>query len=419
MSERLSPHLQTVNRINGAIATRRDRFIDQYRQGHMGSRLLTYEPALDREVYKTLNNFRNEGTAYEHARNNLNGYTAFQVETFVGERLNVGLSSFRYDLKDGQLYGQGMDEPLLAMIQRGRDCRDVLADDVDKPRQDAEMVQFAKIQDVFGNSETPVGTTIVSISPPGGEGSAYSHNFYDVFVLSEDAKTNERFVAGHRYAADLGLEEYKVKVEELVPDYFAEYKNEPIDSYFLSHPLVLDTNSPLSGAPEKVHANFHNGHEFLSTEDFGEVKQAIAGLVVSYVNTLCDTPENVQYLNLTLNAIINKADHVAERLRRKELLPMENRAAQRDETPHGVHAEIMKLGKQKVREVSTGCGSSSGFDTENTLASNLSSFNATDFGKDNFGSRSFNCPECGEMNIRPVNQLVSNCQHCGSEKVAC
>jgi hypothetical protein len=41
------------------------------------------------------------------------------------------------------------------------------------------------------------------------------------------------------------------------------------------------------------------------------------------------------------------------------------------------------------------------------------------FGSDKFGSRTFNCPDCGEMNVRPVNELVNNCQHCGSDKVGC
>lgn len=41
------------------------------------------------------------------------------------------------------------------------------------------------------------------------------------------------------------------------------------------------------------------------------------------------------------------------------------------------------------------------------------------FGSDKLGSRTFNCPECGEMNVRPINQTIGTCQHCGSEKVAC
>src|SRR5690348_859073 len=72
--ERLTPHVQAVNRINTAISTRRNEFVSQYRAGHMGRRALTYEPELDRGVYQTLKEYEHTGTAYEHVRSNLNGY---------------------------------------------------------------------------------------------------------------------------------------------------------------------------------------------------------------------------------------------------------------------------------------------------------------------------------------------------------
>ena len=37
------------------------------------------------------------------------------------------------------------------------------------------------------------------------------------------------------------------------------------------------------------------------------------------------------------------------------------------------------------------------------------------FGVDKYGSREFLCPKCGGRNIRPVNQLISNCQLCGGD----
>jgi len=37
--------------------------------------------------------------------------------------------------------------------------------------------------------------------------------------------------------------------------------------------------------------------------------------------------------------------------------------------------------------------------------------------EDRYGSMEFFCPSCGEKNIRSYNQLIKNCQHCGSDKV--
>ncbi|HYK08483.1 MAG TPA: hypothetical protein VEW42_03225 [Candidatus Eisenbacteria bacterium] len=416
--ERPTPHVQAVNRINTAISARRDEFVSQYRAGHMGRRALTYEPELDRGVYQTLKEHRHEGTAYEHVRNNLNGYTTFQVETFIGERLNVGLSQFRYDLRDGVMYGEGMTDPLIDMIARGKDCRDEVVHDVDKPRQQAEIEQFTKIQEVFGNPHADIGTTIVSISPPGGEGSAYVHNFYDVFVLSEDKDSKERYVAARRFASELCPEEYEQKAAELIPGFFTERTDESLDSYFLSHPLVLDATSNLSNNPEEIHAHFHKGKDFLSTEDFGEVKRQIAGLIVSYVNTLVETPEDDTLLKSTLNVIMRKADDVADSLRHPH-----RRAEVIASAPIAVplsRGQMLEEGKKSVRQVTTGCGDSSAFETTDTRASNMATtFSMRDFGKDKLGNRVFDCPDCGEMNVRPVNELVNNCQNCGSDKVGC
>lgn len=39
--------------------------------------------------------------------------------------------------------------------------------------------------------------------------------------------------------------------------------------------------------------------------------------------------------------------------------------------------------------------------------------------EDKFGSRTFDCPDCGKTNLRPEGKLVPNCQHCGSGSVSC
>jgi len=46
----------------------------------------------------------------------LDSYTKRQVETHIGERFNVLLSMVRYDIKNGQLYPEGMDEPICAFV---------------------------------------------------------------------------------------------------------------------------------------------------------------------------------------------------------------------------------------------------------------------------------------------------------------
>ena len=39
--------------------------------------------------------------------------------------------------------------------------------------------------------------------------------------------------------------------------------------------------------------------------------------------------------------------------------------------------------------------------------------------QDKYGSREFKCPACNMTNIRPENELIERCQHCGSNRVGC
>lgn len=39
--------------------------------------------------------------------------------------------------------------------------------------------------------------------------------------------------------------------------------------------------------------------------------------------------------------------------------------------------------------------------------------------KDKYGSRAFKCSSCGRINIRPKDEMLTNCQHCNSTEVAC
>lgn len=39
--------------------------------------------------------------------------------------------------------------------------------------------------------------------------------------------------------------------------------------------------------------------------------------------------------------------------------------------------------------------------------------------QDKYGSREFKCPACNMTNIRPENELIEKCQHCGSNAVSC
>ena len=73
---------------------------------------------------------------------------------------------------------------------------------------------------------------------------------------------------------------------------------------------------------------------------------------------------------------------------------------------------IDNYGSYAPPKVAGSCGSSS--------ASTLMDFqNTLNLEPDKYGERTFPCPESGTINVRPKDELLKNCQHCNSSKVAC
>src|SRR5262249_45395635 len=151
----------------------------------------------------------------------------------------------------------------------------IVADNIDHPRQIAEVTQFEKIQEVLGNSETPIGTTVVSFSPPGKEGSVYAHNFYDVFVLKEkdaldrgDTTKKERYIEARRYASGLSIDESLQKADALQPGYAAALKpdEEHVDAFLISHPIVVTEENKYFNQPDELHKDLQGDRDAMSYE---------------------------------------------------------------------------------------------------------------------------------------------------------
>lgn len=404
-----------------AITDRRNQFIAEYVAGEHGSKALTYEPALDREVYKVLNAFQEDYLeAYREARTALDSYTHFQVETHLGERLNVNLSRFRYDLRDGVIYAQDSTEQIVDMIERGAEARRPISTAGDQLRQDAEVEEFRQIQRVLGDPTAQDGTIMLAVSPPGGEGSSYTHNFHDMFILHVDKATGERHIEARRYSSSLSPEEYLAEVKRFDPTYGSDFDpaTMQLDVYFLSHPVQLEPGIN----PDELHQKFHKSHGYdtMSEQDFAIVRkecEQMIGWYISELNRL--TRPGQQYpgyendLNTILDAIMNKADDVAHAITRQAA---GHRTAYQFGTTQNMGAlaaEIAFYGAQEVREVTTGCGASGSLSTKDRKPGNMSSFSLLDsiLGEDEYGSLMFKCPHCGFENKRPRGKLIPNCQN--------
>lgn len=343
-------------------------------------RAIAYEPAFDQRIGLKAS------------------YISRQLDTFLGERLNVLLSKNKYEIKGNLMYGEDMDEPFIEVIKRGVDYRKKVEGEnrVDKEREEAEVDGFAKIQEILSNPNTQIGTMMLSISPPGEKGSLYQHNFYDIFTLKEDppAGGGKRFVEARRYSSALSLDEYKDKLKPL-----SFMENILNDADFLSNPIKIDPSTSLRvffENADQIHSYLHKDHDFMEVEDFEKILLSLEGLKQEYI--LRRNPR-------ILDAMMNKADIKAGFYDYLIGPSVELRIDQ----------EVDFYGKQPVRAVAAGCGSSSSVSQDKFSPFSVSDFTMTD----KYGDRTFECPECGKTNVRPKDELIKNCQHCNSSKVSC
>lgn len=309
------------------------------------------------------------------------------LETFLGERLNVLLSKTRYKIKNNLIYGEHRDEPFIEVMRRGVLYRQKVGGEyrVDKKREEAEAEGFIKTEKVMCSKDTQVGTMMLSVSPKGGENSLYQHNFYDIFTLKEE--NGKRHAEARRYSSALSIEEYKAKLSPL------SFMGDIIDDVdFLSKPIKID-NVFFENA-DQVHAYLHRNHDFMSREDFESILLACESLKQEYIRTR--SPR-------VLDAIMNKADSKAGLVKHDFFV---------GGVLLRIDQEIDFYGRQSVRQVAGGCGPSSGFSKNNVTNNSVLSnpFSVSEFGTD---QEWFICPMCGFEADGPVG---NKCPGCGLTK---
>ncbi len=318
-------------------------------------------------------------------------YLDAQMNTTLGERYNVSLSKFSYDIKDGQMWGKDMNEPFMNSLKRGRDYRKLYGKAIDHAREGAEVVGFEKVQKALTSKEAQVGDMMLSISPRGLANSEYQRNFYDIFSIKQNER-GEMYVETRRYASALSISDYEKKL-----GVFGSAED------FLANPIVL----PKGLTPDDLHAFLHEDYDFMQDDEFEVIKQECKGVMNAYARAIIEQPGNDTLHRILFNTIINKADDISEKIKNGNYNYQFSGLAT-------LQQEVEAYGFQPVRDVETGCGTLGGYDVQI-----ISPFGVVEYASDTYGERSFNCPSCKKENIRPVNQLLPRCLHCGSSDVAC
>lgn len=374
---------------------------------------ISYNLEMDGQVYKTLYKYRFANSPeYQDARTQLDESTRWQLETLLRERFNVVLSSYRYEIKNNEIYPENGTEPLKNVLIRGMEYRKHHGSN-DLEREQAEVDGFVEvIEPVLCADDAQVGSTVLSISPRGGDHSIYQHNFYDVFTLRQDEKG--KYIEARRYSSALEPEDYPPKLRELKPSHPT-----PLflsDAYFLANPVVLNAGDSKYKTADEIHTFLHKGHRCMSFEEFSAILAESTFCINSYIQSLCHNPYDADKQGLIFDAILNKADEAWRNIERGDRKTgYRHISYEYNERAHW--AEIYRLGNQEVRVVATGCGTSGG-SNKNSLdidgVNSLGTFSVSEFGKITKDSEDwFKCPKCNYKADGPVG---NNCPGCGLTK---
>lgn len=381
-----------------------------------GRGLMTYDPEFDTNAYIALNNLL-DPLERQRQKDALDGYTRSNLQTMLGERFHTLLSKRTYDIRGGQLFSpEHPDEPALGIFKRGQQYRKENGSSLhDQEREQAEIDTFIPIDESFSDPKTPVGTIQIVVSRPGKnlpgqKPSEYQHNFYDVYMKLDNT------VLYRRYSSALTASETFEKALRLNAWYaMHELGNDPTfvpdDIFFLRHPIYLDprVNSYLN--PDAIHAFFHRGHAFMQEDQYNYILAACQGYIDAYIRIVSESPTDRRMRNLAYNALLNRADEVAQAFKQTQERGGIGSIYGRNWAALPTHAELVTMGMKQVREVTTGCGRSGGMSLTELLERNSiqdiarSRFSMLDFGLLEFSGElgyTFSEPEEGQ-----------NCKNCG------
>lgn len=341
-----------------------------------------YEVDQDVVVYRVLQQ-QKQSREYDIAKQSLDAYTKMQLETHLGERLNVGISQLHHNIVDGELRVADTDESLLEMLKRGRDYRREHGKQVDWDREAAEPIGFERIEKELADPNTPVGTMMFNITPPGDieNGSIYKNNFYDVHY-----KVSQRRVISFRFTSGLTPEESQKRLKVLDKRY--DRKEIPTEAEFIANPVKVLPGTKGLENPDAIHNFMHVDHKYMSREKFTVIIQACQPLINEYIQSLVANPDNIVEHKRRLDILMNYADNVADEL----ISAPEGRMVDLFDHREDVHPwfppqiDRNALARQKVREVDTGCGSSGG-------ESPSSVFSVSEFAPSKEGG---NCTTCNQ-----------------------
>lgn len=254
-------------------------------------------------------------------------------------------------------------------------------------REVAECLGFQKIEEAFLSG---ADFLFLWISPPGKKEDGYGD--YSFTFVGEVRNNKIRIIP---YRNKLSLDQHR----EIAGIFSKDTEKLKTDVDFLANPVFIQKKGELKDAENLLLQIGEKERMDLSWRQRLEAKVgSLVDMLVDGVKNDAPDPELDRIKRAIENFTIDKKTEINTGVF----------------TAYDFDARdlVDNYGSYAPSSVAGSCGSSS----SSTLMDFQSEFNS---GSDDLGDREFPCPECKKINKRPYNEKISNCQHCGSTKVAC
>ena len=258
-------------------------------------------------------------------------------------------------------------------------------------REEAELEAFKKLDTALRFAKE--GDTLVWGSPPGDSSEGYGD-----YGFVYHGKIQER---------DGGKKELKMTAIRVDKAKIDEY------NAFFSHVTGLDVD--LAKAEDFIANPIVARRDFEDFEMKSLLKENFAGLGSENQENL---KEILYQLRPAIRDLIAHVRFSPQDVRQKALYALENMAL---ELKDRMQQNIVRIPKKiRLDDIIDEYGYEPPIERGSCGSTGSSSdiFGMT-LRDDEHGGRTFECPTCHLINIRPEGELLRACQHCGSDKVAC
>ncbi len=340
-----------------------------------------------------------QGYSQEEITKRREGNISENILRYLGEyRLGAKYDEFFYSIKTsdvGETYLESPHAdpgPIINVYRKAIDYRQERGLSV--KREVAECLGFQKLQDELAYA--PVGTMALWVSPPGSKEDGYgTHSFTFIAQVLEDPEEGKslRIIP---YRNELGIEEHK----EYLKYFDKNVQNYDKDTDFLANPTIIRQSDTIQTSDDII--TLIGETEKFNIEWRDKLIPLVMPLVGGFIQLVRENASDQELIKARYaieNRVLEEKDYIFGKEKAPKIVF--------EKTPQVI---FERYGNITPPVVGGSCGFSASGESSSIFSTQP---------EDKYGKRTFACPDCGMTNLRPENELLSSCQHCGSDNVSC